>query len=179
VSREAGERRETGKRREPVNGRGPPRLRLGLLHKLKVLAFANAIPLGIVAFVCFQISTGKMGIRDDVPTGKVGFWVALLLVCCLVMGVSSWFVMPTVRWLRDYSAWHYRNATPTVWLLPMLAGWLIWLSTWMLMTLCAIGMVALLAIGIWSLLGVVQGMDQRPVPGATQVDSPGPGALDR
>lgn len=165
--------------REPGARGGPPRLRLDLLHKLKVLAFANAIPLLIVAFVCFQIWTGKMGIRDDVPTGKVGFWVALLLVCCLVIGVSSWFVMPTVRWLRDYPAWHYRNASPSLWLLPMLGGWAIWLATWMVMTVCAIGMVALLAIGIWSLIGVVQEVQDRPAPATRLVDPPGPAEQGR
>ena len=160
--------------RESGTRGGPPELRLGLLRKLKILAVANALPLLVVAFVCYQIWVGKMRIRDDVPLGEVGFWVALLLVCCLVVGVSSWFVMPTVRWLRDYPSWYYRNGSSTLWLLPTIAGWGIWLGTWILMTLCAIGMVALIAIGLWSLGNVVADVHDQEPETRPLVDPPGP-----
>lgn len=141
-------------------------MRLGLLRKLKILAVANVMPLGVLVYVGIQISRGRMALRDDLPLGEIGFWVVLLLVCCVAIAISSWLVMPTVRWLRDYPVWCYRHANRGVWLLPAIAGWTLYLAVWIAMTACAILIVALIAIGIWSLATTAGAVDAGAAPPA-------------
>jgi len=158
--------------RRPVRGRsGPPRLKLGLLHKLKVLLLANILPLLMGAWLVVAWYRGQI----TLDTGRLGSDGALamvvLVLCCAMLTVSSWFVMPLARWVRDYPRWHYRHASPSVWAVPMVLGYGFWLAIWIAMALCAIIAVALMFTGLWFLaekVGLVGDGEAQPEPPAAE-----------
>ena len=153
---------------------GPPKLRLGLVRKLKILALANIIPIIVVTVVGINVMTGDMEIRTDVPLHRIGFTVALLLVCCVVIGTSSWIVMPAVRWLRDYPTWHYHHVSSAVWLVPSLVGWVVWIGTWLAMLLCVITSIALMVVALWVLVGDATTPAEQTGPGKPPPPPPSP-----
>ncbi|MDA3960273.1 MAG: hypothetical protein PF961_05755 [Planctomycetota bacterium] len=142
---------------------GPPRLRLDLFGKLKVLALANVIPLTMVTWLGLGIYQGDVAIRTDVPVAKVGFICAVLLISCLVIGVSSWILLPVVRWLRDYPRWFLdHDGSAALWLVPAGVGWVIWFGSYIVVTVCAIASIGLIVVGLWALIGVATAVKSEP-----------------
>lgn len=138
------------KRSEPASG-GPPPLTLGLLHKLKILALANVVPLFLAAWLGWAWYQGTITFDIERLGSRGAVALVLLVACCAALAVSSWFIMPLARWLRDYPAWHYHHRSSSLWLVPTATGYLIWLVTWLAMGVCAIICVALMITGAWLL----------------------------
>ena len=131
---------------------GPPRLRLGLIKKFKALLIANVIPFIIIAYLIYGYKTGQIGLRDDVDYGDVAVTLGALFLACVILGASSWVVLPIGKWLCDYPAWHMRNSSAAVWAIPWLLGYAIYGVIWILVLACLITAVAVIILAFTRLL---------------------------
>jgi hypothetical protein len=106
------------------NTDGPPRLRLHLMHHLKVLMLLNIVPLLGGLYLWWQWSQGKLSLSGMNEESRAT--MVVVLVCCVAFAVISWFVLPLARWLRDYPTWHIRRGPVWAWIIPTASGWLAW-----------------------------------------------------
>jgi hypothetical protein len=135
--------------RRPVTNDGPPRLRLHVMHHLKVLVLLNILPLLGCGYLWWQWSQGKLSMRS--MTAESRTTLVVVLVCGVAFAVISWFVMPLARWLRDYPTWHFRRGPAWAWAIPTASGWLAWAALTMAGMLGAAAAILVAILGIWHL----------------------------
>ena len=104
----------------------PPALQLKLLEKLGLLAVINVIPIIGSLYVFEKWWRGQITFTDtDV------LWVGLAVVVAAVVYITCfWLLMPTAKWFREYTLWHYRRKSTTVWLIPTVVAYTFWVLTW-------------------------------------------------
>lgn len=117
---------------------GPPRLRTGLLRRLKLLLLMNILPIAAIILIINGLANGSMRLRGNF-TQKEGVALIVMAAGAIAILLSSWVLLPIGCWLRDYPAWHYRHTSASTWLLPRILGWCAWAAIWLLVAAAAIG----------------------------------------
>lgn len=107
-----------------MRGETPPRLRLHVVHHLKLMLAFNVLPIVAGMWLTWQWHTGKMSLRVLSQEAKSSLIVVLATL--VILAFNSWFFMPFARWLRDYAIWHLRRGPAWAWIIPTCGGWLAW-----------------------------------------------------
>ena len=118
---------------------GPPSLQRSLMMRLRMLLLIN-LPL-IIGSACAALWLYTTdGVRVSFAASDGLLRAIVILVCTIVVMVSTWLLLPLARWLRGYPAWHFRHTSRMLWALPAFGGLLLW---FVLICVC-IGMLLLL-----------------------------------
>ncbi|TVR17800.1 MAG: hypothetical protein EA401_00220 [Planctomycetota bacterium] len=133
-----------------ADGSQPPLLDLGLKYKIKVLALANVIPIGLGLLLFIGWMTDR--VQFSIDEHRLLFTVLIMLCCLVAIALSWWVINPLSQWLYRYCLWYYRHDSPMIWSLPLAATWLLWLGMWILCIVLTISSVWLLGAGAWSLI---------------------------
>ena len=130
----------------PAEGRrakGPPRLRLHIIKRIKLLLLINTIPIVVGIFLIFGYYNGMVHVVGF-ETGQHDLAAAVMLAACLLIGVSWWVIIPVAKWLYRYPRWYFKRESKALWFLPYMTGAIIYGGTWILCFLA--GVVASVAI---------------------------------
>lgn len=111
---------DPGPRRPGASLSGPPRLDLKVIERLKLLAFANIIPLGALAIGIPMWLSGRITLRPEAGAGLLP--ILVMLGACVVLCLSCWMILPLATWLRARPRWHYVHGNKVIWALPALIG---------------------------------------------------------
>jgi hypothetical protein len=116
-----------GKPAPPANdpAGSPPQLKTNFWRGVKTLALINILPILGLIYLGIGWYRGTIQIRSDVGSQQIVI-IAFVVIACTVIALSSWLVMPTARWMRDFPAWHFRHRSRVAWFLPMIAGAISW-----------------------------------------------------
>lgn len=140
-------RRERLRDFEPA---GPPKLRLRLGNRLKVMLIANALPLVGALYLGWGYWRGEIGLAEGVSASRLIMSLLMLVASCVILAGTGWILMPLARWLRDYPLWHFRRKSRLLWAVPTVGGWSAYLF-------CVIGAIAaLMAAGGGIVAGVTR-----------------------
>ncbi len=142
-------RNDQSKDTPKVTSQGPPRLRLHLMHHLKVLAVLNVVPLIGGLYVWWQMRQGRVTLRS--MSSESQSTLVVVVVSGVAFAVIMWFIMPVARWLRDYPTWHLRRGPAWAWVIPAAGGWAAWIILSLAGILAAAAAVLLAGIGLWNL----------------------------
>lgn len=142
-----GATRERGDQR--IQAASPPRLRLHLGYHLKLLLVLNLLPIIGGIWLAWQLHTGRATLREFSQESQTT--LVIVVACGVVLALSSWFVMPVARWLRDYPTWHLRRGPAWAWIIPTCGGWLAWIALSTIGMLAAASAILVAGLGIWHL----------------------------
>lgn len=140
----------------------PPSLNLHLGQKLKLLLLMNILPIIVVAWVAYGLSTGQMRLRA-IPDDWL-LVVASLVALGIVAITLQWFLLPIARWCWRWPRWHVRHRGFLWWPIA-LGGGAVYLAMWLLAI--AVVLLGLVIIG-YQLLGIFAGSGDAPVAAAGQ-----------
>jgi hypothetical protein len=131
-------------------GGGPPRLDLQLWRRARLLLLLNCIPLlgGLVVLLYWW--QGKITFKPMSTSSMTT--VAILIGACIIFAVAVWIVLPMARWLREYPLWHFRSGSRVLWLVPVIAGTVVWLALALVGVLASLGALVLIGVGAVRLL---------------------------
>ncbi len=118
--------------------KGPPRLNLRIKERLTFLLIANVIPLCIGAYIGVGWIQGS--VQFQASQGQMALILAGIILVVLI-GMTSWLILPTARWLRHYPLWHFRHSGKFTWFIPMCFGAFL---CGLLYCLCAAGVIFIL-----------------------------------
>jgi hypothetical protein len=133
-----------------AGGGSPPRLQTKFWRSLKTLALINALPILGLGYLAFGLWRGTLKIDPKVGNSQL-IVIAFVFIACVVIALSSWLLVPTARWMRDYPAWHFRHRNRATWLLPMLAGAISWFVLMLIGISASLVSVYVIATGAWRL----------------------------
>lgn len=134
--------------REALRGR-PPRLKLALVQRLKMLALLNILPLAIGAWVGYKAMRGEVRLR--VEPGSFAVVVFVILLACAVVAISLWVLLPVGRWMRAYTTWQLRFGSAVAWVLPWLGAQLAYALIWIAVAASCIAALTVIGTGLWRL----------------------------
>lgn len=118
---------------------GPPSLQRSLLQRLRLLLLIN-LPLLIGSAGAALWLYRADGVQVSFAASDGLLRAIVILICTIVVMVSTWLLLPLARWLRTYPAWHFHHTSRMLWALPAFGGLLLW---FVLVCVC-IGMLLLL-----------------------------------
>ncbi len=117
----------------------PPSLQRSLLQRLRLLLLIN-LPLIIISAIAGLWLYSADGVQVSFAASDGLLRAIFILICTIVVLISTWLLLPLARWLRAYPAWHFHHTSRMLWALPAFGGLLLWLF---LVCVC-IGMLLLL-----------------------------------
>lgn len=130
----------------------PPRLRMQLGTRLKILLLGNCIPLAVLAWMGWRVARGdEWRLADGVDGRRLVLTLAALLISCIILAVSAWVLRPVGRWLRDYPDWCMRHRSAATWAIPAGLGWLAWFGLMVLAWSATLAAVVIIVTGLWEL----------------------------
>lgn len=133
---------------------GPPKLRFHFMQRIKMLILINTIPLivGIgLGIGYYQGVVHVVGFEGD----RHGLAILVIIVACLLLGLSWWILIPFAKWIYAYPRWFFRHESKVIWFLPYCCGALIWALTWVACMLAGIiACVAVLSMIYVAVMGV-------------------------
>jgi len=103
----------------------PPRLKTQFWSGIKLMLLMNILPLMGVLWLAWGWYRGRVSFAR--MTSEHVVTIIAVVLFCVVIASSYWFVMPFARWLRDYPAWQMRHAGAVRWFIPAIAGFVCWL----------------------------------------------------
>jgi hypothetical protein len=150
--------KKTSEKKSPavVGNEQPPKLQTKLWQGLKLLMLINLLPILGLAYLGMAWYNGKVALKADV-TSKHVMTILFVLGGCMVIAVSSWFVMPLARWIKAYPTWHFRKQSRIAWFLPMLAGHLGWALCCLIGAAATLASVAVILTGLWQMIASMAG----------------------
>ena len=137
---------------EGRRAKGPPRLRLHIVKRMKMLLLLNTIPIVVGIFLIFGYYNGMVHVVGF-EQGKHDLAAAVILGACLLIGVSWWVIIPVAKWLYRYPRWYFRRESKVVWFLPFITGACIYGVTWIVCFLAgvvaSVGILSSIYVGIY------------------------------
>ena len=127
-----------------------PQLRFHLARHLKLLLILNILPLFTGLYLWWQWKQGRIALRKPISEES---WLTLVVVIAAgaVFAVTCWLVMPLARWMRDYPTWGFTHGNRLLWSVPLVGGWLTWLTLSVTALIAAIACVVVAATGVMRL----------------------------
>jgi uncharacterized membrane protein len=127
----------------------PPQLKFHVVRQLKLLLLLNILPLACSIYLYWHWRMGNLTFKPMSDESRS------LLFAVIIAGASfavlCWFIFPLINWLRDYPTWHMRHSHWWLWLVPTLAGWLLWTIIGLIGIIAGVTAVLYCVLGIWRL----------------------------
>lgn len=143
-------REPTKERAAELTAPAAPQLRLHLGRHLKLLLILNVLPLLTGIYLWWQWRQGHLTLRK--PISEDSWWtLVVVIVAGAVFAATCWLVMPVARWMRDYPAWGFAHGNRLWWSLPLIGGWLTWLTLSMTALIAVLACVVVAATGVMRL----------------------------
>lgn len=133
-----------------ADGSRPPELNLKLWRRIKILTFANIIPILIGLFLVFGYMTGS--VRFKVSENLVLAILVTVMGSVLMVVMATWVLLPFSVWLRAYPLWHFQHISKLKWAIPTLLGYAAWLAIYLIGLALIIAALSLIVTGLWHLM---------------------------
>lgn len=122
--------------KESRRSKGPPRLRLHIVKRIKLLLLINTVPIIVAIGLIIGYYNGMVHIVGF-ESGKHDFAAFVIIGSCILVGISWWILIPITKWLYHYPRWYFRRESKALWFLPFASGAIIYFCTWLLCLMAA------------------------------------------